>query len=595
MRQARRNGRREDLAEMAASADVTRLRPESLYLLGSALSDSGEKEQAVALLNKAHVQYPEDWWISNLLGWHYLFVLDPPQCDDGLRFYAASMAVRPLNPYCLDAIAKGLMGKNSHAEAVVVYSRIIELRPKYATSWLDRALAHSKMARFEESIADCSKAIDLDPKLDIAWNNRGFSRQDLGQYEEAIVDYDGAIALNPNTWQYWANRGDAYSNLGQDDKALADYARGLKLNPACVALHYNRGTACRKLGRCDEAIADYSEAIKLNPELLAAWKGRGLAYDKLGRKELADADASRAAELNSTFATRWRIRGVAHETLGQKDEAIACFKKAIELHPKNPDAHLSLAKALKTRGKRDEAIACLKEAIELYPGNVAESIKRVEHDDLVALVTSELKDAPKSALWHETRARAYARLGRFDESAADFAKLIELSPKNPGDFLFPIYQSLAPLDEVFNLVVKLRPDDADLWVQRGRYYALRSQWDVALKAYSHLDVDVLQLGDPGVGVRIAPGPDGGRRGLPPALHAIARAIRRRVRERLVGENPAGRGRFRRRSPENTQDDRTVDRPPELRGLDPARPRTRPLPCGAVRGGHREGERPRSRA
>src|SRR5262249_34675225 len=68
LREARRLGNRKAL-EALASEDIRRLPPETIRLLAHALYDSGGAQQAMALLRRACLHYPEDWWLNNVLGY----------------------------------------------------------------------------------------------------------------------------------------------------------------------------------------------------------------------------------------------------------------------------------------------------------------------------------------------------------------------------------------------------------------------------------------------------------------------------------------------------------------------------------------------
>jgi tetratricopeptide (TPR) repeat protein len=78
-------------------------------------------------------------------------------------------------------------------------------------------------------------------------------------------------------------------------------------------------------------------------------------------------------------------------------------------------------------------------------------------------------------------AREEVKTRRWDQSAARFAGIIDQSQDGP-EFDAPkksIGRELAQWDEVFNRVVKLRPEESTLWIGRGQYHILRSQWTQA--------------------------------------------------------------------------------------------------------------------
>jgi serine/threonine protein kinase len=99
LRAALRGDDREALMALAGAANVRRLPPETLTLLGKTLGDSREtRQQAVALLRQAQRQYPGDLWINDSLG---LYCMPLGQYDDAARFYTAARAMRPDSPYIM--------------------------------------------------------------------------------------------------------------------------------------------------------------------------------------------------------------------------------------------------------------------------------------------------------------------------------------------------------------------------------------------------------------------------------------------------------------------------------------------------------------
>ena len=78
------------------------------------------------------------------------------------------------------------------------------------------------------------------------------------------------------------------------------------------------------------------------------------------------------------------------------------------------------------------------------------------------------------------------RLGRTDQAVADFARAIELLPRDRF-FASPrsrLILELAGHERVFSALLEARPGDKQLWIGRGRYYALRDRWRQAAADYA---------------------------------------------------------------------------------------------------------------
>jgi Flp pilus assembly protein TadD len=87
-------------------------------------------------------------------------------------------------------------------------------------------------------------------------------------------------------------------------------------------------------------------------------------------------------------------------------------------------------------------------------------------------------------LWKDL-GRLHSDLGRDDEAAADFEKILALTPRIPNDQANDrIHNSprsiqiraLASSERAFAKLLERNPGDGSLWSGRGRYFVLRNQW-----------------------------------------------------------------------------------------------------------------------
>ena len=158
-------------------------------------------------------------------------------------------------------------------------------------------LSNSAPNRWDEAIVEFTRAIELNPKDAEAYNNRGLIYQDKGDYDRALADFSRAIEIDPKGGEVYVNRGFVYHIKGDYDKALADYTRAIELNPKDAKAYSYRGDTCIKKGRYDDAIADCSKAIGLEPNYVKAYQFRGAAYYFKGDVGKAQIDYKKAQEL----------------------------------------------------------------------------------------------------------------------------------------------------------------------------------------------------------------------------------------------------------------------------------------------------------
>lgn len=171
-----------------------------------------------------------------------------------------------------------------------------------AGDWLAKAYAYSASGQYSESIDAFSKAIELEPRNADAYGNRAVSYSRIGNYQKAIEDFNKAIEINPNLAEAYGGRGFAYDNIGNNKQAIVDYTKAIEINPKYVDGYDHRGTAYGKDGNLKQAIKDFNEAINIDPKFARAYFNRGMAFGQVGEQDRAIEDVKTAAKLGSDTA-----------------------------------------------------------------------------------------------------------------------------------------------------------------------------------------------------------------------------------------------------------------------------------------------------
>jgi WD40 repeat protein/serine/threonine protein kinase/tetratricopeptide (TPR) repeat protein len=109
----------------------------------------------------------------------------------------------------------------------------------------------------------------------------------------------------------------------------------------------------------------------------------------------------------------------------------------------------------------------------------------------LAHLNDELKDQPDEARLWVQRGCLFAGGGKYAEAEADFARAIELGPRQPqpwvarGRVRLCRGQADGAADD-FARALQLQPDDAEVWQVLGRVRADRGQWDRAAQAFGQV-------------------------------------------------------------------------------------------------------------
>ena len=136
-----------------------------------------------------------------------------------------------------------LTQKNKFGEAILDYTKAIEIRPDFYKPYNNRGNAFKAQKRYKEAIKDFNKAIELNSDYAEPYNNRGSIFMEEKRYNEAIVELNKAIVLKPDFSIAYANRGITNINIGNKETGCMDLEKAIQLGFKPVEEIYNQN--CR--------------------------------------------------------------------------------------------------------------------------------------------------------------------------------------------------------------------------------------------------------------------------------------------------------------------------------------------------------------
>jgi tetratricopeptide (TPR) repeat protein len=90
------------------------------------------------------------------------------------------------------------LNRRDFDSAITHFTRAIEIDPKFAEAYNQRAIVKYLQERFDESIQDCLCAVELMPCHFGAWAGLGHCHAHVGRMTEALESYDKALSINPH-------------------------------------------------------------------------------------------------------------------------------------------------------------------------------------------------------------------------------------------------------------------------------------------------------------------------------------------------------------------------------------------------------------
>lgn len=255
------------------------------------------------------------------------------------------------------------IGKNQ--TACELLEAALQREPDNAQLWGKYGQALRRMRRLDEALVAYSRAIDLDALDAWAWGGRGLTLGEFGKHGEALESFDKALALNQEDPWLWYNRAEELLALNRPHEALDSLQQALKRRPDHAESWAKRGQALRKLGDLEGALAAFDRAVQVNGAYAWAWNGRALTLRELRRREEALASYQRAVR-EDPHNIWYRINQIdLLLDMRQAQEALQVAAALVEVAPDNGVVWARQGQVLRRLHRYADALASYDRALTL--------------------------------------------------------------------------------------------------------------------------------------------------------------------------------------------------------------------------------------
>ena len=272
---------------------------------------------------------------------------------------------------------------------------------------------------------------DIDRLLDEA-----IARQQAGLLAEAETAYRQVLDADPENTDALNLLGLLCQNRGDHLAAQTFFERALAVDPDFPEALTNHARACNLFQRYDEAKAASARATALDPELGEAWEQLGFAH--LWLRDAQEAfDAFRVAERFMPDSVQVQEGLSEAAKLLKNHLAVAeALTNVLAAKPDHVPTIIDLSIALTADLRLDDAAALQRHAMALDPDNQALMaatahtlfLQRYDLAMVVTLCRRLLEINPENTKALAMLASTLGWQGRFEESEAVFAKLLEIDP-----------------------------------------------------------------------------------------------------------------------------------------------------------------------
>ncbi len=174
---------------------------------------------------------------------------------------------------------------------------------------IDEALALEALGNYAEAIEVYTKVLQLAPDSSSVYHARGIAKRRIENHLGAIDDYKKAISLANNRVNYWVSLGVSYSYLDRLEEAIATYLQAIEVDPTYPMSYYNLAGILVEEKKYDRAIELLTMSIDADPSYTKAMVALGDCYAELKKNREACQWYKRAESAgdNSVFGKRVRV------------------------------------------------------------------------------------------------------------------------------------------------------------------------------------------------------------------------------------------------------------------------------------------------
>lgn len=373
------------------------------------------KKDALELLEKAIARDPEFAMAYARIG--YIYAISWGRAADGRPYLEKAFALsdRLTEKDRLNIAAWYAIANLDYPAAIRAFREIIAKYPLETEAYSRLGYLLRGEEQFDEAISVMRQGLTIDPESAALYNALGLLYSLLGRHDEAIAAHLRYVALEPAEANARDSLGMSYQWAGRYEEAIGEYTRSLELNPNFEIAHVHLGVAYFQTGRYRTAIEWFKKYIAVAPSTFESARGYfyiAHVYRKLKNYEAAVAAAKKAFEENKSYV--FELYSAALES---GDETTA--KKLKE--------QLFVKEENSNRGSR------ITPRVTFYfRGYIA--LKNGQTNEATENFLEALRHSPQT--WdidplEDCLANAYLELGRFDEAAAEYHRILKLNPNYP--------------------------------------------------------------------------------------------------------------------------------------------------------------------
>lgn len=306
-------------------------------------------------------------------------------------------------------------------------TKAVQLNPKDATSFKNRAAAYERLGMHDLALRDRKKfellSLQRTHEKHVPRENKYekvLSARKTGTTADVVKEAQALVKKAPNDPIALFMLGDALFDDGKLQESLVPFNKLVSINPRDrYALNY-RAIVYAALGQNRKAIADYSTVIDLKKQL---------SMDKMDQMVQQYSGSFIAPSLSVLYCTRAKL----NELVGEHARAIADCTDAITLNQKDDDARMLRAQIYLATNKLPEAKSDFEQILRLNPNDelaakqlATAHLQSKDYESACRLASQALSLDSHDWRTYLIRASAYDRMNKKELAGEDRKKSAQI-------------------------------------------------------------------------------------------------------------------------------------------------------------------------
>jgi protein O-GlcNAc transferase len=200
------------------------------------------------------------------------------------------------------ALAEALLGWEHWGVAIEFLNAVQERFHQFPEFHYYLGLAHFKINKIPEALAEFGEALRMNPNLDLAKFGLAACRAATGDLQGAATLSRELVIARPRNARYWLALAQVLDSMGDNERAEALHAsrRASALRPGDPAIELKTAVILTKLQRYAAARPLLEHVVKLEPKNSQAHVALANTYTHLGQRALAKKESDTVVELEQT-------------------------------------------------------------------------------------------------------------------------------------------------------------------------------------------------------------------------------------------------------------------------------------------------------